>query len=263
MPSVVQIHYPPLSTKDVNDLDDKEIDKQRYDNKAKIESQNNPQAIPKWSIEPYQKFYELIADHLSEGEPVLEIGSGTGAHTEEILNTGVNLMATDISPESLKILKKKFGKFNNLSIKECDMERLPFPNNYFNTVISAGSLSYGDNTIVMNEIYRVLRPKGKYICIDSLNNNLIYRLNRWIHYLKGDRTKSTLKRMPNIDLLKTYNCKFGTSSVYFFGSLTWLIPVLNKLIGEARSAEFLKISDKLIRTKKSAFKFVMIAQKTK
>jgi ubiquinone/menaquinone biosynthesis C-methylase UbiE len=37
--------------------------------------------------------------------------------------------------------------------------------------VSAGSLSYGDNDIVMNEIYRVLKLQGVFIAIDSLNNN--------------------------------------------------------------------------------------------
>ena len=244
-------------------MNDKEIDKQRYDNKARTESEDISKVIPVWSAEPYQKFYELIKVHLSEGESVLEIGSGTGAHTEEILNTGVNLMAIDLSPESIKVLKVKFSRFKNLSTQISDMEHLPFADNSFDAVVSAGSLSYGDNFIVMNEIYRVLKANGKYICIDSLNDNPIYRFNRWIHYLKGNRTKSTLKRMPNMYLLNKYKSKFGYSSVFYFGSLTWFVPILNKLMGESKSAGFLKESDKILGTKKSAFKFVMVAQKTK
>jgi ubiquinone/menaquinone biosynthesis C-methylase UbiE len=40
------------------------------------------------------------------------------------------------------------------------MEKLPFADQSFDIIVSAGSLSYGDNDIVMNEIYRVLKNKG-------------------------------------------------------------------------------------------------------
>jgi ubiquinone/menaquinone biosynthesis C-methylase UbiE len=40
--------------------------------------------------------------------------------------------------------------------------------------VSAGSLSYGDNDKVLDEIYRVLKNKGAFIAIDSLNNNPKY-----------------------------------------------------------------------------------------
>jgi ubiquinone/menaquinone biosynthesis C-methylase UbiE len=53
------------------------------------------------------------------------------------------------------------------------MEKLPFANQSFDIIVSAGSLSYGDNDIVMNEIYRVLKLQGVFIAIDSLNNNNI------------------------------------------------------------------------------------------
>jgi ubiquinone/menaquinone biosynthesis C-methylase UbiE len=51
------------------------------------------------------------------------------------------------------------------------MEKLPFADQSFDIIVSAGSLSYGDNDIVMNEIYRVLKLQGVFIAIDSLNNN--------------------------------------------------------------------------------------------
>ena len=70
------------------------------------------------------------------------------------------------------------------------MELLPFDNEIFDIVACAGGLSYGDNKLVLNEIYRVLKPKGMFICIDSLNENPIYKFNRYLHYLRGNRTKA-------------------------------------------------------------------------
>ena len=40
------------------------------------------------------------------------------------------------------------------------MEKLPFKNESFDVICSAGSLSYGDNNKVMSEIYRILKLGG-------------------------------------------------------------------------------------------------------
>ena len=93
---------------------------------------------------------------------------------------------------------------------------MPFCDESFDVVVSAGSLSYGDNRVTAREIHRVLKNEGKFFCVDSLNNNPIYRINRgYIHFLRGHRTKSTLERMPNIKLIRLYEKQFGAVEVYF------------------------------------------------
>ena len=68
--------------------------------------------------------------------------------------------ATDISPKSVELMNNTFYESVNFSAEVADMEILPFDSESFDVVCSAGSLSYGDNTVVMNEIYRVLKPEG-------------------------------------------------------------------------------------------------------
>jgi ubiquinone/menaquinone biosynthesis C-methylase UbiE len=201
--------------------------------------------------------------NVEQKEKALEIGAGIGTHTESILLTGAMVTAIDISPKSLKILKNKLDKYSNLSVLKCDMEKLPFEDKYFDVIVSAESISYGDNFEVMEEIYRVLKPAGKYICVDSLNDNLIYRFNRWLHYRKGNRSKSTLKRVPDLKLLQAYENRCGEITIYFFGAFTWLVPLLGKTIGEANTARFLDWADITFKTEKSTLKFVMIMKKSK
>ena len=82
----------------------------------------------------------------------------------------------------------------NIKLKKGDMENLPFKNESFDIVICSGSLSYGDHKIVRNEIFRVLN--SFFICIDSLDHNLIYKINRFIHFLRGKRTFERLIAYP-------------------------------------------------------------------
>ena len=142
------------------------------------------------------------------------------------------------------------------------MESLPFSDNSFDLVCSAGSLSYGDNHIVMNQIYRVLNKGGAFIAIDSLNENPIYKFNRYLHFLKGNRSKSTLKRMPTIKLIESYIQKFGYAEVEYFGSISWLFPLLKIFMTDENLGELSNRFDKKINIKRSAFKFTIKAIKT-
>lgn len=149
----------------------------------------------------------------------------------------------------------------NLKTRIADMEFLPFNDEEFDSVCCAGSLSYGDNHLVMQEIYRVLNPGGIFLCVDSLNHNPIYWLNRWFHFLCGRRTKSTLLRMPTLSLINNYGRCFGYQIVKYLGAIVWLSPILHFLLGSKITAYCIERFDKLIDVKESAFKFVMVCRK--
>ena len=219
------------------------------------------QAIPIWLREPYI-FYEKTLDNNTDAKSnVLELGSGTGMHTGCVLEKGCKVTATDISQKSLDILKYQFRDFANLTTLVCDMEYLPFAEDSFDLIFCSGSLSYGEPKIVLKEIKRVLKKNGKFICVDSLNHNWIYRCNRWIHFLRGRRTISTLRRIPSQTTLDMYRDEFARIDVNYFGSLAWSLPLLRLILGGYLAAKILSKLDKLIKVKHSAFKFVMVTEK--
>jgi ubiquinone/menaquinone biosynthesis C-methylase UbiE len=137
-------------------------------------------------------------DYSHKGSFVLEIGAGMGENTKFLLATEAKVCATDISEYSLSVIEKRFNN-DKLTTKVADMEKLPFAGQSFDIIVSAGSLSYGDNDKVLDEIYRVLKNKGVFIAIDSLNNNPIYRLNRCLHYYFHPSPHQFLKQ----------NCLYG------------------------------------------------------
>jgi hypothetical protein len=99
------------------------------------------------------------------------------------------------------------------------------------------------------------------IVIDSLNNSPVYRLNRYIHYLKGNRSKGTLIRMPTISLIDKYSQKFGHVEVKFFGAITWMFPLLSKVLSEQVLTKLSNWIDASFNIQGSAFKFVMMVVK--
>ena len=249
-------------------MNDKEAEKHRYDNRAKhaIDNSNfnnaNNLTIPLKA--PYNLYRNMITNHCGNDSFILEIGAGMGENTEFLLDIGARVCATDISQHSLSVIKSRFESVVNagrLTTKVADMEMLPFNDGLFDVVVSAGSLSYGDHDTVLNEIHRVLKPDGVFIVIDSLNNNPIYRFNRYIHYLKGDRSKSTLIRMPTMSLIDKYTGKFGHAKVKFFGTITWAFPLLSKVLSEQALTKLSNLIDTRFNIRGSAFKFVMMAVK--
>jgi len=245
-------------------MDDKYIEIKRYDERALqilIKKKYYKKRISEYINVPYEYYFKLFKK--LKKNKLLEVGAGTGENTFKLIKMKFNVSATDISPKSVEVLNKKYSKYKNFSSKVADMEKLPFKNESFDVICSAGSLSYGDNNLVMNEIYRVLKLGGVAVLVDSLNDNPIYRLNRYINYIKGNRTESTLKRMPNVNLIDEYIKKFGYGKVKFFGSISWAFPILKLLLSEKLITKISNFLDKYFKIKKSAFKFVLILNKNK
>tara|TARA_Y100000746_G_C15336595_1_gene380008 strand:+ start:71 stop:826 length:756 start_codon:yes stop_codon:yes gene_type:complete len=244
---------------------DKEIEKKRYNSRAFDEPSNiknfSIQSIPKFLRKPYEIYYSKLSRNIGKNTSVLELAAGMGEHTKTLVDQGAEVTVTDISDESLKIIEQTYG--NKLLTKVADIESLPFKDKSFDVVCCAGSLSYGSHYKVRDEIYRVLKNDGVFICVDSLDNNIIYKLNRYLNYLMNKRSKSVIKRTPNLNLIKIYEEKFNIDSIDFFGAITWLKPVLSPIIGINLFSKFSDWFDEYYKIKKSAFKFVMVSIKSK
>ena len=211
---------------------------------------------------PYLFYEKSINERIKPKHKVLELGAGTGIHTFSWVQTGAEIVATDISNDYLEILKKNSSKVKPrmLTTKIADMEQLPFENKSFDFVVSAGSLSYGDSKIIDSEIRRVLRDGGYFICVDSLNNNPIYRFNRYIHVLMNNRSKITLANMPTISRINAIRNIYNKVEIEYFGCITFLAPILIKFMGDNLFSKLSDYIDKVLSIKYSAFKFVLIAK---
>jgi ubiquinone/menaquinone biosynthesis C-methylase UbiE len=248
---------------------DKLIERARYDaraeqqiaREAKVEVCLGSETMRAYLRTPYLTYEQKIAESIKHGHRVLELAAGSGLHTVALLQTGAKVIASDISPASLRLLKHRFEHtLGNLDTVVADMEDLPFEASSFDVVACAGGLSYGEPHIVDAEIRRVLRPGGILICVDSLNHNPIYRINRWVHYLRGNRSKSTLKRMPNLTRIRALGGAFSNVDVRFFGALSFAMPAVAHLMGDDAAEVISDRVDQWFGSKRSAFKFVLVAE---
>jgi SAM-dependent methyltransferase len=247
---------------------DKEIERLRYDARAQsllatgysvfgFESVPGSLAIPPVYRAPYLYYEQCISRYISKDHDVLELGAGTGLHTYALTQTGARVVASDISVHSLEVLSQRIGD-GVVKTRIADMESLPFETESFDVVATAGSLSYGEPDLVDAEIRRVIRPGGIFICVDSLNHNPVYRVNRFFHYLRGVRTKSTFLRVPTMERIQSISRSFKSADVRFFGAVSYLMPFLARITGQRYAAEVSDTVDLMVRVRWSAFKFVLV-----
>lgn len=108
----------------------------------------------------------------------------------------------------------------------------------------------------------MLKKGGVFICVDSFNHNLIYRLNRYFHYLRGDRSYGTLLKMPNMNTIRLVKRIYTLVDVKYFGIFTFLAPALNIIFSPERVTTIINKLDYLFTyLKRYAFKIVIYATK--
>jgi ubiquinone/menaquinone biosynthesis C-methylase UbiE len=252
--------------------DNKKVEKIRYDKKAlelianygknKKFIHSGIYGYPLELREPYIKYRELISQNLNSKMNVLELGCGVGQHTEDLLNTGAIVTATDISELSLDFLKLRYTSFSNLITKVADIEMLPFDDKSFDVVACAGSLSYGDYKKVASEINRVLKDEGIFICVDSLDVNPIYRINRFVKMLFRKNSLDVIRRIPNHRVIGHIGDLLNSSlRVEYYGAISWLMPLVSFVAGNECARDISLRADRLLKTKSSAFKFTLLARK--
>ena len=117
-------------------------------------------------------------------EEILEIGFGTGINLKYYPDSVKKIIGLDSNNGMLKQAQKKInnGRFQIELIKQGG-ESLPFPEYSINAVVSTYTLcSIKEVTAALKEIYRVLKPGGKYYFLEhGLADNP--RTQRWQHRL--------------------------------------------------------------------------------
>lgn len=214
-------------------------------------------AVPPIHRSPYSYYEQCIRHYICKEDDILELCSGTGLHTYALAQTGARVVASDISSYSLEVLSQRI---RGVATRVADIESLPFEGSSFDVVAIAGGLSYGEPDLVDEEIRRVLRPGGIFLCVDSLNHNPFYRFNRWFHYRRGVRTKSTLLRIPTMDRIQSISKGFKSAEVRYFGAVSYLMPVVAHIIGQSHAATISDDVDRFVQVRRAAFKFVLVAR---
>jgi ubiquinone/menaquinone biosynthesis C-methylase UbiE len=245
------------------------VEKRRYDARADGLIHNNEKGEVKNTFEVISDSYDpkyralleyrnLLEMTITHGSRVLELGAGMGENTEPMLSKNCDLYLLDISEISLIVAKRRWG--TQIKVVLANIEELPFSENFFDFVVGAGCLSYGDPKKVDQEISRVLKPGGSLILVDSLNHNPIYILNRVRHLMSRNRSFSTILRIPKMKRIEGLAALFELNDVQFFGIYLWLHQLSKMIFGRKMAATIYNFFESKSKRKRFAFKFVFFGK---
>ena len=110
---------------------------------------------------------------------LIDVASGTGDIAKlylEKINYNGHVYCVDENKEMLNLNKKKLK--NNIRAKwsHNNAEKLPFKKNFFDYyVISFGLRNVENINQTLKEAYRVLKPGGRFLCLEfsKINNNIL------------------------------------------------------------------------------------------
>jgi len=105
--------------------------------------------------------WALLEKHLPKNRDarILDAAGGTGRITLPLAKKGYSVTLSDISAGMLEVARQKMlreGVLEKVTISECDVYNLPFPNKYFDF-----TLCWGGGIDATKELARVTREKGK------------------------------------------------------------------------------------------------------
>jgi SAM-dependent methyltransferase len=104
---------------------------------------------------------------INPGERILDLGCGTGSLIQHLLpmTPEIQVFGIDSCPEMLEIAKQKLPKFVDLKVGSAD--KLSFPNNYFDVVVSTSAFHFfRDPSQSLQEAKRILKPNGRLVITD-------------------------------------------------------------------------------------------------
>jgi len=126
----------------------------------------------------------------SAGKKFLDLGCGNGRHVNFAAQKGFSVYGIDLSDKAIA-LAKEWLKKDNLHAEDLQSqniaERLPYPNNFFDIVISYGVLDHmqlPDAQKAVKEVGRVLKPGGVFLL--KLESNTSHMFDPRQQYVKNE-----------------------------------------------------------------------------
>ena len=157
----------------------------------------------------------ISAAELSGTEQVLDMGCGAGHSAMAAATKAAHVTALDVTPEMLEVAAGLAGErgLTNMTFQQGDVSALPFADGSFDLVTSRVSAHhYGDPARALTEAFRVLRPGGRFLLVDTIvpedatldtfyncfellrdsSHVRNWRATEWLRMLKGAGFEATL-----------------------------------------------------------------------
>ncbi|MCB1823852.1 MAG: methyltransferase domain-containing protein [Candidatus Competibacteraceae bacterium] len=166
---------------------------------------------------PFWKTWIKTVIPYIEGNRVLEASFGTGYLLLQYANN-YETHGIDFNDKMIEMAKKNLSRKGvKASLQWANVEKLPFPDSYFDTIVNTMAFSgYPNGKQAMAEFNRVLKKNGRLLIVDfdyPVNRNIFgYCLTKFME-LAGD----IIRNIPRI--LQGFDFEYSEEEIGGFGSV--------------------------------------------
>lgn len=167
-----------------------------------------------FSVKNHEKSLESFCrKYLSKGEPILDLGCGGGRNARYLAGEGYKVYALDFSEFAVDFCRQVFEKLGLLgSFYHGDINKIPFPDNFFQSVISIAVLDHVTSQTAretIEEIRRVLKPEGAMLLtfdpidrIDIFQGEAETLYDGTLKYISGDNAGMIFRKQTDEEIIE-------------------------------------------------------------
>jgi SAM-dependent methyltransferase len=136
---------------------------------------------------------KMLSGHLRPEMTVLELGCGTGYFTSELVRSGSEIVAIDVSPDLLELARAQHSA-PNVRYEVQNAYAMSYPDASFDSVVGSSVLHHLEIQPALREIHRVLKPSGTIFFTEPnmLNPQIAVQKNvPWVKRKLGDSPDET------------------------------------------------------------------------
>lgn len=188
----------------------------------------------------------LAFSQISEGETVLDLGSGAGLDlilAAEKTGPSGKVIGIDVSEDMITLAKRNCERHGlpNIELYQGVIEHLPFPDQSMDWVISNCVINLSaDKAAVFSEINRVLKPGGKLVISDMLAEDL----PDWLH-MHQDLLSACISGAVSEAAYLEYAGNSGLTALTVLDRMTYEDAVLKQLIKDELSVALEELARQL------------------
>ncbi len=184
------------------------------------------------------------------GARVVDLGCGSGVFSDLLQSAGYPCIGLDISPKLIAIGRRKYP---NIEFVEGDVEHLPFPDASIDAVLLSGLIHHlPESSRCAAEVFRVLRPGGRFVAFDPNRMNpfmWLYRDRSSPFYSSVGVTENErpILARERADVFRQAGFTVGTEYLsnlrYRYvasAKVRWLLPIYNAIDGILARLPFAK-----------------------
>jgi SAM-dependent methyltransferase len=192
--------------------------------------------IIEWDVNNWSKalifWTKQFPPNLNSDSKILLLGERNGGLTLWLTLLGYNVISSDYDgiTDQGKSLHEKYNQTEKIEYKKINIYSIPYSKNYFDLIIcksvlgglkkeihDKNSRTLQNQKIAVNEIYRTLKPGGKFFGAENMKGSIFHQFIRKI--LKKDKGWRYLE-MQDLDYFfsdfsyQSY-CQFGFLGTFF------------------------------------------------